>query len=211
MDRQWLINWIQFLLISISAYQNINWHCSQPGWYWTLLELLYLAALKILLKSGKQIQREFNIQYVPALPDISGSGTSETLGDVLIQGFMMEQAFFYIRPKSGRTIVPPATPLPPTLWYFLYDLILLINMNKMLKTFSCKKLHLMNYKEIWITACLYSIYNMLVYVSMTQLLTHSIAHSTKSSSRPKTNNQSIKKFLGLAVSWVKVVKYWESF
>ena len=69
---------------------------------------MYLAALKILLKSGKQIQREFNIQYVPALPDISGSGTSETLGDALIQGFMMEQAFFHIRPKSGRTIAPPA-------------------------------------------------------------------------------------------------------
>ena len=37
-------------------------------------------------------------------------------------------------------------------------------------------------------------------VSMTQLLTHSVAHSTKPSSRPKTNNQSIKKFLSLAVS-----------
>ena len=37
-------------------------------------------------------------------------------------------------------------------------------------------------------------------VSMTQLLTHSVAHSTKPSSRPKTNNQpTIKKFLGLAI------------
>ena len=47
--------------------------------------------------------------------------------------------------------------------------------------------------------------------SMTQLLTHSVAHSTKPVSRPKTNNQSIKKFLSLAVSWVKVVKNWTSF
>ena len=37
-------------------------------------------------------------------------------------------------------------------------------------------------------------------VSMTQLLTHSIAHSTKPSSRPKTSNQSIKKFLNLVFS-----------
>ena len=77
--------------------------------------ILLIVALKILLKSGKKIKRAFDIQYVRGLPDISGSGTSETLGDVLIQGFMMEQAFFYIRPKSGRTIAPPATPLPPTL------------------------------------------------------------------------------------------------
>ena len=59
---------------------------------------------------------KFNdIQYVTALPDINESGTSETLGDALIQGFMMEQALFHIRPKSGGTIAPPATPLPPTL------------------------------------------------------------------------------------------------
>ena len=30
--------------------------------------------------------------------------------------------------------------------------------------------------------------------SMTSLLTHTVAHSTKPASRPKTNNQSIKKF-----------------
>ena len=48
-------------------------------------------------------------------------------------------------------------------------------------------------------------------ISMTQLLTHSVAHSTEPSSRPKTNNQSIKKFLSLAVSCVKVVKNWLSF
>ena len=77
--------------------------------------ILLIVALKILLKSGKQIQREFGIQYIPALPNIDESGTSETLGDALIQGFMMEQALFHIRPKSGGTIAPPATPLPPTL------------------------------------------------------------------------------------------------
>ena len=32
--------------------------------------------------------------------------------------------------------------------------------------------------------------------NMTQLLKHSVAHSTKPSSRPKTNNQSIKKSCG---------------
>ena len=47
--------------------------------------------------------------------------------------------------------------------------------------------------------------------SMTQLLTHSVAHSTKPSSRPKTDNQCIKKFLSLALSWAKVVKNWTSF
>ena len=77
--------------------------------------MLILVALKIMLKSGKQIQRAFDVQYVPAFPDIDGIGTSETLGDALIQGFMMEQALFHIRPKSGGTIAPPTTPLPPTL------------------------------------------------------------------------------------------------
>ena len=36
---------------------------------------------------------------------------------------------------------------------------------------------------------------------MTQLSTHNVAHSTKPSSRLKTNNQSIKNFLSHAVSW----------
>ena len=71
--------------------------------------MLIIAALK----SGKQIQRAFDIQYGTALPDISGSGTSETLGDSLIQGFMVKQALFHFRPKSGGAIAPPATPLPP--------------------------------------------------------------------------------------------------
>ena len=44
------------------------------------------------------------------------------------------------------------------------------------------------------------------YLSMTSLLMHTIAHSTRPSFRPKTNNQLLKKFLSLAVSWVKVVK-----
>ena len=42
--------------------------------------------------------------------------------------------------------------------------------------------------------------------SMTQLLTHIVAHSARPCSRPQTNNQSIKKFLSLEVSWVKAVK-----
>ena len=36
--------------------------------------------------------------------------------------------------------------------------------------------------------------------SMTTLLTHTVAHSTKPSFMPKTNNQSIEKFLSLALS-----------
>ena len=35
---------------------------------------------------------------------------------------------------------------------------------------------------------------------MTSLLTHDVAHSTRHSYRPKTNNQPIKKYLSLAVS-----------
>ena len=42
--------------------------------------------------------------------------------------------------------------------------------------------------------------------SMTQVLTHTVAHSTNPSFRSKINNQSIKKFLSLTVTWVKVVK-----
>ena len=41
---------------------------------------------------------------------------------------------------------------------------------------------------------------------MTSLLTHTVAHSSRSSFRPKTNNQPIEKFLILAVSSVKVVE-----
>ena len=36
-------------------------------------------------------------------------------------------------------------------------------------------------------------------VSMTSLLTHTVAHSTRPSFRPKINNQPLKKFLSLAV------------
>ena len=50
-----------------------------------------------------------------------------------------------------------------------------------------------------------------MFISMTSLLTHNIAHSTMHSFRPKTNNQPIKKFLSLALSWAKVVKNWTSF
>ena len=42
--------------------------------------------------------------------------------------------------------------------------------------------------------------------SMSSLLTHTVAYSTRPSFRPKINNQSLKKFSSLAVSWVKVVK-----
>ena len=42
--------------------------------------------------------------------------------------------------------------------------------------------------------------------SMTTLLTHTVAHSTKPSFMPKTNNQPPKKFLSLALSCTKVVK-----
>ena len=45
-----------------------------------------------------------------------------------------------------------------------------------------------------------------IYHSMTQLLTHTIAHSTRSSFSPKNNNQPTKKLLILTVSWVKVVE-----
>ena len=42
--------------------------------------------------------------------------------------------------------------------------------------------------------------------SMTSLLTHTVAHFNRPSFRLKTNNQPLKKFLSLAVTWVKVVK-----
>ena len=45
-------------------------------------------------------------------------------------------------------------------------------------------------------------------LSMTTLLTHTVAHSTKPSFRPKTNNQPLKMFLSLALSRAKVVKNW---
>ena len=51
----------------------------------------------------------------------------------------------------------------------------------------------------------------LTHISMTSLLMHTVAHFTRPSFRPKTNNQLIKKFRSHAVSWVKVVKNWMSF
>ena len=38
---------------------------------------------------------------------------------------------------------------------------------------------------------------------MTQLLPHTVAHSTRPSFRPKINNQPSKKFLSLEITWVK--------
>ena len=40
---------------------------------------------------------------------------------------------------------------------------------------------------------------------MTTLLTHTVAHSTKPSFMPKTNNQPLKKSLSLALSWAKIL------
>ena len=54
-------------------------------------------------------------------------------------------------------------------------------------------------------------YTMYMYFSMTSLLTQNVAHSTRHSFKPKTNNQPLKKFLSLAFSWVKVVKNWRHF
>ena len=48
-------------------------------------------------------------------------------------------------------------------------------------------------------------------VRMAQFLKHSVSHFIKLPARPKTYSQSIKRFLSLAVSWVKVVKKWVSF
>ena len=42
---------------------------------------------------------------------------------------------------------------------------------------------------------------------MTSLLTHTVVHSTRPFYRPKATNQPLKKFLSLAVRWVKVIKY----
>ena len=65
------------------------------------------------------------------------------------------------------------------------------------------------FKLFIFTLYYYTVYS--IYDSMTFLLTHNVAHSTRHSFRPKTNNQPIKKFLSLAFSWVKVVKNWTSF
>ena len=50
----------------------------------------------------------------------------------------------------------------------------------------------------WVVSCMYA--------SMTTFLTHTVAHSTKRSFMPKTNNQPPKKALSLALSWTEVVK-----
>ena len=53
-------------------------------------------------------------------------------------------------------------------------------------------------------------YLMIYNFNMTSLLTHTVAHSNRLSFRPKINNQPFKKFLSLAVSWVKVAKNWKT-
>ena len=45
--------------------------------------------------------------------------------------------------------------------------------------------------------------NLYMFASMTTLLTHTVAHSTKPSFMPRTNNQPPKKFLSLALKVVK--------
>ena len=65
---------------------------------------------------------------------------------------------------------------------------------------------LMLKKPIWSaieTAMFYYSGDMYSWSSL--LLMHTVAHSTRPSFRHKTNNQLLKKFLSLAVSWVKVV------
>ena len=51
--------------------------------------------------------------------------------------------------------------------------------------------------QFWLTA---------ISLSMTTLLMHTVAHSTKPSFMHKTNNQPHKKFLSLSLSWAKSVK-----
>ena len=46
----------------------------------------------------------------------------------------------------------------------------------------------------------------MAFSSMSSLLTHTVAQSIRLFFIPKANNQSFKKFLNLAVSWVKVIK-----
>ena len=46
----------------------------------------------------------------------------------------------------------------------------------------------------------YGVHTMYYYISMTSPLTHIVAHSTRPSFRPKTNNEPLKKFLSLEVS-----------
>ena len=65
------------------------------------------------------------------------------------------------------------------------------------------------WKNSWLSGvcyhpCLYTA--MIQEYSMTSLLTHTVAYSTRSSFRPKTNNQPTKKCLSLTVTWVKVIK-----
>ena len=77
--------------------------------------------------------------------------------------------------------------------------------------------HMKNVIECW--KYLFAYFNALethsalgyINFSMTSLLTHNVAHSTRHSFRSKINNQPLKKFLSLAISWVKVIKNWKSF
>ena len=78
--------------------------------------------------------------------------------------------------------------------------VLTSNWNDCHKIFHLMICMLLNVKEPSTISLLSSL------VSMTSLLTHTVAHSTRPSFRPKTNYQPLKKFLSLVVSWVKVGK-----
>ena len=75
-------------------------------------------------------------------------------------------------------------------------------------TFShiCIFTHLHFHESLMINSCYSRYYVHREKLSMTSLLTHTVTHSNRPSFRPKTNNQPIKKFWSLVVSWVKVVK-----
>ena len=60
--------------------------------------------------------------------------------------------------------------------------------------------------NIYIFISISYIYIHFLFVGMTSLLTNTVAHSTRSSFRLKTNNQPRIKVLSLTVGWVKVVK-----
>ena len=69
---------------------------------------------------------------------------------------------------------------------------------RILLKFISLTMHLSNWKGACFVQKLYS--------SMTQLLSHTIAHFTGSSFMLKANNQPYKKVLALVFSWVNVVK-----
>ena len=80
--------------------------------------------------------------------------------------------------------------------------VVFLTMNKLsFLPHSISETHLLrNYHSIKVSCTL------CILDSMTSLLTHTVPHSTRPSYRPKIDNQPLKKFVSLVVSWVKVVK-----